>query len=37
MIYLLNNLISYMDNSVIERVENNFINIYSKFDILDKN
>ena len=25
-----------MDNSVIERVENNFINIYNKFDILDK-
>ena len=25
-----------MDNSVIERIENNFINIYNKFDILDK-
>ena len=25
-----------MDNSVIERAENNFINIYNKFDILDK-
>ena len=24
-----------MNNSVIERVENNFINIYKKFDILD--
>ena len=35
MIYQLNNLILYMDNSVIERVENNFINIYKKFDILD--
>ena len=28
--------ILYMDNSVIERIENNFINIYNKFDILDK-
>ena len=25
-----------MDNSVIERVENNFINIYNKFEILEK-
>ena len=25
-----------MDNSVIERIENNFINIYKKFDILDE-
>ena len=25
-----------MDNSVIERIENSFINIYNKFDILDK-
>ena len=25
-----------MNNSVIERVENNFINIYNKFDILDE-
>ena len=25
-----------MDNSVIERIENNFINIYNKFDILDE-
>ena len=25
-----------MDNSVIERIENNCINIYNKFDILDK-
>ena len=36
MIYLLNNSMLYMDNSVIERVENNFINIYNKFAILDK-
>ena len=34
MICQLNNYILYMDNSVIERVENNFINIYNKFDIL---
>ena len=26
----------YMDNSVIERIENNLINIYKKFDILDE-
>ena len=25
-----------MDNSVIERIENNFIYIYKKFDILDE-
>ena len=25
----------YMDE-IVERVENNFINIYNKFDILDK-
>ena len=25
-----------MDNSVIERVENNFINIYNKFEILEE-
>ena len=25
-----------MDNSIIERIENNFINIYKKFDILDE-
>ena len=25
-----------MDNSMIERIENNFINIYNKFDILDE-
>ena len=25
-----------MDNSIIERIEHNFINIYKKFDILDK-
>ena len=35
MIYQLNNLILYMDE-IVERVENNFINIYNKFDILDK-
>ena len=36
MIYLLNDIILYMYGTV-ERVENNFINIYNKFDILDKN
>ena len=36
MIYLLSDFILYMDNSVIERIENNFINIYNKFDILDE-
>ena len=35
MIYLLNNYILYMDG-LAERIENNFINIYNKFDILDK-
>ena len=35
MIYLLNNYILYM-NELAERIENNFINIYNKFDILDK-
>ena len=35
MIYLLNDFILYMDE-IVERVENNFINIYNKFDILDK-
>ena len=35
MIYLLNDIILYMDG-IVERVENNFINIYNKFDILDK-
>ena len=35
MIYLLNNYILYMDE-IVERVENNCINSYSKFDILDK-
>ena len=35
MIYLLNDFILYMDG-IVERVENNFINIYNKFDILDK-
>ena len=34
MIYLLNNLY-YMDE-IVERVENNFINIYKRFDILDE-
>ena len=36
MIYLLNDFILYMNNRVIERVENNFINIYNKLDILDE-
>ena len=36
MIYQLNDLILYMDE-IAERVENNFINIYNKSDILDKN
>ena len=36
MIYLLSDFILYMDNSVIERIENKFINIYNKFDILDE-
>ena len=31
----LNNNILYMDE-IVERVENNFINIYNKFDTLDK-
>ena len=35
MIYQLNNYKLYMDE-IVERVENNFINIYNKFDILDK-
>ena len=35
MIYLLYNFILYIDN-VIERIENNFINSYNKFDILDR-
>ena len=35
MIYQLNNYILYMDE-LAERIENNFINIYNKFDILDK-
>ena len=35
MIYQINDLILYMDE-IVERVENNFINIYNKFDILDK-
>ena len=38
MIYQLNDFILYMDDIVkrIERIENNFINIYNKFDILDE-
>ena len=35
MIYQLNNHILYMDE-LAERIENNFINIYNKFGILDK-
>ena len=35
MICLLNDFILYMDE-IVERVKNNFINIYNKFDILDK-
>ena len=35
MTYLLNNVILYMEE-ITERIENNFINIYNKFDILDK-
>ena len=35
MIYQLNDFILYM-NELAERIENNFINIYNKFDILDK-
>ena len=35
MIYQLNDLILYMEE-ITERIENNFINIYNKFDILDK-
>ena len=34
MIYQLNDFILYMDE-LSERIENNFINIYKKFDILD--
>ena len=34
MIYQLNDFILYMDE-LAERIENNFINIYKKFDILD--
>ena len=36
MIYQLNDFILYMEK-IVERIENNFINIYNKFDILDKN
>ena len=28
--------ILYKDNSLIDRVENNFINVYNKFEILEK-
>ena len=35
MIYQSNDFILYMDE-LAERIENNFINIYNKFDILDK-
>ena len=35
MTYLLNNFILYMDE-IVERIESNFIDIYNKFDILDK-
>ena len=35
MIYQLNDFISYMEE-ITERIKNNFINIYNKFDILDK-
>ena len=34
-ICLLNNHILYIDE-IAERIENNFVNIYNKFDILDK-
>ena len=36
MIYQLNDFILYM-NELAERIDNNFINIYNKFDTLDKN
>ena len=35
MIYQLNNFILYK-NEIVERVENNFINIYKKFDIINE-
>ena len=35
MIYLLNDITLYMDE-LAEKIENNFINIYNKFDISDK-
>ena len=35
MIYLLNDFMLYMDK-IVERIENNFINVYNKFDILDE-
>ena len=34
MIYQLNDFILYMDE-IAEQIENNFIHIYNKFDILD--
>ena len=36
MIYQLNDFILYMEE-ITKRIENNFINIYKKFDILEKN
>ena len=35
MIYRLNDFILHMEE-IAERIESNFINIYNKFDILDK-
>ena len=35
MVYQLNDLILYMEE-ITERIKNNFINVYNKFDILDK-
>ena len=35
MIYQLNNFVLYMDE-IVKIIENNFINIYNKFDTLDK-
>ena len=36
MIYQLNDFILYMEE-ITPRIENNLINIYNKFDILNKN
>ena len=36
MIYISSDFILYMDNGIIERIANNFIYIYNKFDILHK-